>query len=86
MDSNFKLHDIPILNVERMQTVVSKFNGNIIDLAEKINAAAKKQSPFNLPVHFIEGHSMVGELNKIVPIIPNEEYLKKVNIVFSNIF
>lgn len=80
--NHFDLHDIPI-NKEITTDFVKNLNG-IIDLAE-ITKATSLLSPYQLPISLVSGHSMVGDVSKIVACDPNNHQSMNVPFIFYGI-
>lgn len=87
INSHFKIHNIPYMQNQQAKKLIEELqkNNNLQQLIKSIEEQSKMISPYELPINFISGHSMVGNLFKPIIIIPDDEYLKKVMITFSEI-
>jgi len=93
LDGYFSLHKVPYLSMERlnaiMQDVVSCDGATIIsnkldEVITRIKENSILVSPYDLPVKFEEGHSMVGNIEKNMLLIPDDNFLRNCPTTFSN--
>ena len=81
---NFTLHKVNYVALKEFATV--GINATSIEqVIERINALIVPKDPFEIPRVFIPGHTMEGETQKPLALIPDETYLQRVPIVFSKI-
>lgn len=80
----FTVHNIKFLDQNNIDQ--SKIIGTTgAEIAKKVNSLLVEKSPFDLPISFVEGEAMCGQIAKIIPTVDDAEYKKRVNISFSYI-
>lgn len=84
---NFKMHDVPYMEIERAKKIGTEFDKNqdLEWLLKSLEEEMHLVSPYDLPIKFTSGHSMVGRIFKPIIIIPNDDYLKRAKITFEEI-
>lgn len=94
LEKYFNLHDVLYISVEDVREILSKhidFENGVASLEtiknadSEIGTAAKYISPFDIPVTFVSGHSMVGEIAKSLLLFDNEEFLRQQPVRFSGV-
>ncbi len=85
MEKHFQLHRIL---AGREQDIANIAKKGIYSIEDYLNKSQKKTStinPFELPVSFIDGHSMIGNTNKCILLVNSAEFLQKEPIIFDKI-
>lgn len=94
LEKYFNLHDVLYISIDDVKRILSKHIdfksgtgnlGSIMKADEEITNTAKFISPFELPITFISGHSMVGEIVKSLLLWEDEEFLKQQHVRFSGV-
>lgn len=83
----FDIHDIYYLNVDnlRKNSENISMSKNQVEAYQKYYSIMRKTSPYNIPIRLAEGHSMIGEVQKPIILIPSEEEYQLEQIPFSQI-
>lgn len=83
----FTLHNIHHLSVEKANESIEYLTASRTgaEMAEKVISISSLVSPFDLPIILTEGHSMVGEVTKPIPICTEPSYKEKLIVPFSHI-
>jgi len=90
-EQHFKLHEVPYMSISDASEIFKKYGDNPTNtsslnlLVEELKNKSKYVSPYDIPVKYVNGHSMIGEIQKPIILVPVEEYLKELQIVFSEI-
>ena len=74
----FSLSDISYANMDQIKRNM-EFIGtsrSASELYDRVNSLLVKINPLNLPINFVDGHSMVGEILKPIIITPTGELLR----------
>lgn len=92
IETHLCLHDIPYLTEEQSRIISSQFSpGGLIlpdkldELCEELKNGARMISPLELPITYLDGHSMFGQLKKSIIIIPDNEFSKKEQVSFEKV-
>ena len=83
----FSLSDISYVNMDQIKRNM-EFIGtsrSASELYDRVNSLLVKISPLNLPINFVDGHSMVGEIQKPIIITPIESGSDNRQVYFSHI-
>jgi len=90
--THLSLHDVPYLTEEESRIITGKFlkNGILLpeqldELCEELKNGARMISPLDLPITYVDGHSMVGQLKKPIIIIPDSNFSKKEQVSFEKV-
>ena len=81
---NFHLHAINYVDAE---TMLKQMQGvtSIEDALSRINGLITRISPLELPITWTPEHTMAGEIQKPLMLIPDDTYLREAPICFSTI-
>ena len=81
---NFHLHTINYVDAE---TMLKQMKGvtSIEDALSRINGLITKISPLELPITWTPEHTMAGEIQKPLMLIPDDTYLREAPVCFSTI-
>lgn len=94
MEKYFKLHDISYISDEGFTTILQGISvGDVTsvdserlnEIKERVEGMSETISPFDLPLDFIPGHFMVGEIKKPIILLDDEDFLKSQRLLFSKI-
>ena len=83
----FNIHDV--YHVELNQIKDNHFNiansKDIFEAYKKYYSLFKEVSPFDIPIQIVDGHSMIGQIQKPLIIIPGYDLINKRKVPFSSI-
>ena len=86
-DKYFTLHNVALASSKIISDNCEKISlfetGS--EKVQKFNSFCSFGSPFDIPVHLVDGHSFIGETSKPMLMIDLEEFKKNVYIPFSSI-
>ncbi len=85
MEKHFQLHKIFASTEKDIANIVNKGIYSIEDFLAKSQKKISTIKPFELPVSFVNGHSMIGNTNKCILLVNNDEFLQKEPIIFDKI-
>lgn len=83
----FSLSDVSYVNMEQIKRNM-EFIGTSRSASEfydRVNSLLVKINPLDLPINFVDGHSMVGEIQKPIIITPIESGSDNRQVYFSHI-
>lgn len=84
---HFKAHDIKHttqqLIADNQSYITNSATG--LEVAQKFNSLLTTISPFDLPITYTPGHSMVGQVLKPLVILPYEDFISNVEVPFDRI-
>lgn len=82
----FTVHNIKHLTVEKIiqeqQNILASTGA---ETAMKYNSLLTTINPFDLPIELTPGHSMIGEIQKPLILVPSQDFYDLVQIPFSSI-
>ena len=85
-DKYFTLHNVRHLTPEKLaanQSSIPAITG--AQTARNYNSLLTTINPFEIPVELTTGHSMTGEIQKPLIVVPDKEYYELVEIPFARI-
>ena len=83
-DSSLALHRVNYAPQEDIQKVAQSAT-SLDNLLEQINSIIVPSNPLEIPHVYVPGHTMEGETQKPLLLVPDENYLKKSPVIFSSI-
>ncbi len=83
-DSSLTLHKVNYASQESLM-MAAQGATSIDQLLEQINSTIVPVNPLEIPRVYIPGHTMEGETQKPLLLVPDETYLKKSPVIFSSI-
>ena len=83
-DSSLALHRVNYASQEEIQKVAQSAT-SLDNLLEQINSIIVPSNPLEIPRVYVPGHTMEGETQKPLLLVPDENYLKKSPVIFSSI-
>ena len=85
-DKYFTVHNIKHLTVKKvMQEQQNILASTGAETAMKYNSLLTTINPFDLPIELTPGHSMIGEIQKPLILVPSQDFYDLVQIPFSSI-
>ncbi len=86
-DKYFTIHGISSLPIKTLQENYSRITSlpDGLAVAESYNSLTTTISPFDLPIEFTQGQSMLGNVKKALIITPAPGFKENINIPFSHI-
>lgn len=85
-DKYFTLHDVRYLSQETLQANQANIPAATgAQTARNYNSLLTTINPFEIPVVLTKGHSMLGEIQKPLIVVPDKEYFNAVEVPFARI-
>lgn len=83
----FSLSDISYVSLDQIESNMNfiSTSSSTSELYDRVNSLLVKISPLNLPINFVDGHSMVGNIQKPIIINPMEPKADNRQVYFSHI-
>lgn len=82
------IHAVPYLSLEDLKSIYDTYNKSTLpasSLIESLNSKITLISPYELPLVFISGHEMIGQISKNMLVVDNKKFMEEQPISFSKI-